>query len=600
MAGNDANGFEAFIATVDDGKLNKADINIVDKFSYEEQQEKEVMMKNYHYPMKQWFSQQPRLETKYGAFPLFWQELKIWKPYREVLKAFIKSTDHGEDANGTDETANGPNNRDHAKIKKCNSAEVAKEQPKKRRKSRWGDPVESAVDDNCEKRKKKSRWAPASSTSSVMVGLLAQNQQQMVSLRLELENISQKLRTVAVDAAMIEKDPNRSPSPPPQYDSNGKRTNTREVRMKDALEKRRREIIDELMKTNPLFRPPADYTRQKLHRKIYIPIREFPSYNFIGLIIGPRGNTQKRMERETNCKIAIRGKGSVKEGSKGKKMIADENDDLHVLITGDREDEIERAAKEVQSLLVPVDDTQNSHKQKQLRELALINGTLRDVDYCHICGEKGHRQWECPNRDAQRTFKAADIKCAICGDSSHPARDCTQKQKSAEEKAAIDKEYQQFMQQLGETPVASIATKEKTSDATTTGAAAPWLLPVKTPLSTAAQPWMIQQSMGAPGTAVAPDVQGSGMTVLGSTPATAFPPPVVPPGGYDYQLQSQDWEKQGWNGRYNSYYASWDQSGHNMDYRGYGLYGIATRDASADGDASGNKEESQYQYGGPL
>ena len=36
----------------------------------------------------------------------------------------------------------------------------------------------------------------------------------------------------------------------------------------------------------------------KKYRKIYIPQKEFPSYNFIGLIIGPRGNTQKRMQKE--------------------------------------------------------------------------------------------------------------------------------------------------------------------------------------------------------------------------------------------------------------------------------------------------------------
>lgn len=33
------------------------------------------------------------------------------------------------------------------------------------------------------------------------------------------------------------------------------------------------------------------------------PQKEFPHYNFIGLIIGPRGNTQKRMEKETNTKV---------------------------------------------------------------------------------------------------------------------------------------------------------------------------------------------------------------------------------------------------------------------------------------------------------
>ncbi|EGZ23888.1 hypothetical protein PHYSODRAFT_483336 [Phytophthora sojae] len=595
MANEDAGGFTAFMATVDGGKAEtqKESSAPKDEYHYEEQQEKEAMMKSYHHPMKQWFRQRPQLEAKYGAFPLFWQELKTWEPYREVLKAYIKFTEHGDDAE-TSEKKDDADAADKVKGNEDSSTaekrDAAAEQPKKRRKSRWGDPVEPVADGNGEKKRKKSRWAPAPSASSTMAGLLTQKQQQTVMLRAQLDNINQKLKTVAMDAALIEKDPNRSPSPPPQYDSNGMRTNTREVRMKAALEKRRRETIDQLVKVNPLFRPPADYTRQKLHRKIYIPIKEFPSYNFIGLIIGPRGNTQKRMERETNCKIAIRGKGSVKEGSKGKKTNADENDDLHVLITGDREEDLDKAAKEVQSLLVPVDDTKNSHKQKQLRELALINGTLRDDDYCHICGEKGHRQWECPNRDAHRTFKPVNVKCAICGDSSHPTRDCTQKRKSAEENAAIDKEYQSFMQQLGEAPMSSSVTKDKAPDAATSqtsAASAPWLQPAKSS-SAATQPWMMQQSAGAPGTAGAP-----GAAVMGSTPATAFPPPVAPPGAYDYQAQGQEWgAQQGWDGGYNAYYGSWDQSGgaaQGAEYQAYGHYGPPAGAPGANG-------ADQYQY----
>jgi splicing factor 1 len=60
-----------------------------------------------------------------------------------------------------------------------------------------------------------------------------------------------------------------------------------------------------------------------------------------GLIIGPRGNTQKRMQRETNCKIAIRGRGSVKEGiSKDPKYDYGEDEELHVLITGDTQEDV--------------------------------------------------------------------------------------------------------------------------------------------------------------------------------------------------------------------------------------------------------------------
>lgn len=60
-----------------------------------------------------------------------------------------------------------------------------------------------------------------------------------------------------------------------------------------------------------------------------------------GLIIGPRGNTQKRMQQETGCKIAVRGRGSVKEGaSRDPRYDYGEEDELHVLITGDAQDDV--------------------------------------------------------------------------------------------------------------------------------------------------------------------------------------------------------------------------------------------------------------------
>ena len=104
-------------------------------------------------------------------------------------------------------------------------------------------------------------------------------------------------------------------------------------------------------------------------------MHEFPNYNFIGLIIGPRGNTQKRLERETHCKISIRGKGSVKEGRSRRGPAREEEDDLHVLITGSRQEDVACAEKIISDLLVPQeDDSANEWKMAQLRELALING----------------------------------------------------------------------------------------------------------------------------------------------------------------------------------------------------------------------------------
>ena len=91
----------------------------------------------------------------------------------------------------------------------------------------------------------------------------------------------------------------------------------------------------------PVCRPPPDWRPAKKYRKIFIPQKEYPGYNFIGLIIGPRGNTQKRMQKETNTKIAIRGRGSVKEGAaRDPKYDYGEDEELHVLITADNQKDV--------------------------------------------------------------------------------------------------------------------------------------------------------------------------------------------------------------------------------------------------------------------
>ncbi|KAI3745480.1 hypothetical protein L1987_58594 [Smallanthus sonchifolius] len=110
----------------------------------------------------------------------------------------------------------------------------------------------------------------------------------------------------------------RSPSPDPVYDNMGTRINTREYRARERLNRERPEIISPA-DYRPAFKPPADYRPPKLQKKLYILMKEYPCYNFSGLIIGPRGNTQKRMEKEIGAKIVIRGKGSVKEGRFGQK-----------------------------------------------------------------------------------------------------------------------------------------------------------------------------------------------------------------------------------------------------------------------------------------
>ena len=92
-------------------------------------------------------------------------------------------------------------------------------------------------------------------------------------------------------------------------------------------------------------------TSRKRTKKIRIPIEEHPHYNFIGLIIGPRGRKQKELEAKTGCRISIRGRGSLKkEGS--------DDEPLHVVITGDDQQSVDAATELIEQLLVvPVDYT---------------------------------------------------------------------------------------------------------------------------------------------------------------------------------------------------------------------------------------------------
>src|SRR3954451_12365140 len=73
----------------------------------------------------------------------------------------------------------------------------------------------------------------------------------------------------------------RSPSPPPQYDNQGRRINTREYRYRKRLEEERHKLIEKAMKTIPNYHPPSDYRRPtKTQEKVYVPVNDYPEINF--------------------------------------------------------------------------------------------------------------------------------------------------------------------------------------------------------------------------------------------------------------------------------------------------------------------------------
>ncbi|XP_066466252.1 splicing factor 1 isoform X2 [Tiliqua scincoides] len=311
------------------------------------------------------------------------------------------------------------------------------------------------------KKRKRSRWnQDTMDQKTVIPGMptvippgLTREQERAYIVQLQIEDLTRKLRTG--DLGIPPNPEDRSPSPEPIYNSEGKRLNTREFRTRKKLEEERHNLITEMVALNPDFKPPADYKppATRVSDKVMIPQDEYPEINFVGLLIGPRGNTLKNIEKECNAKIMIRGKGSVKEGKVGRKdgqMLPGEDEPLHALVTANTMENVKKAVEQIRNILkqgIETPEDQNDLRKMQLRELARLNGTLREDDNRIL------RPWQ---NTETRSITNTTV-CTKCGGAGHIASDCKFARpgdpQSAQDKARMDKEYLSLMAELGEAPV---------------------------------------------------------------------------------------------------------------------------------------------------
>lgn len=126
---------------------------------------------------------------------------------------------------------------------------------------------------------------------------------------------------------------------------------------------------------------------------------------------------------------------------KNKKPSPGDDEELHVLVMGTTDSQVNKASKMVKDLLIPVEEDKNEHKRQQLRELAEINGTLVN------------RTW---SGAVDLSYRRTDIMCAICGDKSHPTSDCTLRGSNVsaggQGKSRVESEYDAFLSEIGEAP----------------------------------------------------------------------------------------------------------------------------------------------------
>lgn len=58
----------------------------------------------------------------------------------------------------------------------------------------------------------------------------------------------------------------------------------------------------------------------KLKERVLIPIKQYPRVNFVGKLLGPQGNTIKRLQEDTGAKISVLGKGSMRDKNKEEEL----------------------------------------------------------------------------------------------------------------------------------------------------------------------------------------------------------------------------------------------------------------------------------------
>ena len=233
----------------------------------------------------------------------------------------------------------------------------------------------------------------------------------------------------------------RPPSPPPAYDRNGARTNSRDTRVRSSMQKEYHRLVSTMIKKLPGYVAPMDYKPPKITMRVEIPHDKYPDVNFLGMILGPRGLNHKRLEEETGCSISIRGKGT-------KGQIENQTDEeldmpMHVCIMGEDEDRVASAVKLIAPLVDPLHLDFEHERMRGLEQLAILSGTGRSFN------ERQLQLLESGGLE-ELSYTKIEIKCQVCGDRGHLASDCPNRAKSASlEEWRIDNEYSKLISQLG-------------------------------------------------------------------------------------------------------------------------------------------------------
>lgn len=120
----------------------------------------------------------------------------------------------------------------------------------------------------------------------------------------------------------------------------------------------------------------------RLTIRALVPVREHPKFNFVGKLLGPKGNSMKRLQEETMTKMAVLGRGSMRDKQKEEDLRLSNDpkyqhlhEELHVEITAfappaEAHARIAYALTEVRKYLIP--DSNDDIRQEQMREMEVM------------------------------------------------------------------------------------------------------------------------------------------------------------------------------------------------------------------------------------
>ncbi|KAM7345190.1 quaking related 58E-1 [Cochliomyia hominivorax] len=117
----------------------------------------------------------------------------------------------------------------------------------------------------------------------------------------------------------------------------------------------------------------------RVAQKVLFPIKEYPKFNFVGKIMGPKGNTLRQLQEETFCKMTVLGRNSMRDHAKeeelrnsGNPKYAHLSRDLHVEIStvappSEAYHRLAYALAEIRKFMIP--DANDNIRMEQMREL---------------------------------------------------------------------------------------------------------------------------------------------------------------------------------------------------------------------------------------